>query len=80
VENVKFRLVGVPPDVAGQLIDIDFDQDIESANRNDYEQIDRNIDLEKDNIFLVFQNKNNKKFISAWVDEEGFATEELENL
>lgn len=59
MENVKFRLVGVPPDVAGQLIDID---------------------LEKDNIFLVFQNKNNKKFISAWVDEEGFATEELENL
>ncbi len=53
---------------------------IEIANKNDYELIDRNIDLGKDNIFLIFQNKNNKKFISAWVDEEGFATEELENL
>ncbi|MFX0075873.1 MAG: hypothetical protein ACFE96_10555 [Candidatus Hermodarchaeota archaeon] len=53
---------------------------IEIANKNDYELIDKNIDLGKDNIFLVFQNKNNKKFISAWVDEEGFATEELENL
>ncbi len=31
VENIKFRLVGVPPDVAGQLVDIDFNQDIESA-------------------------------------------------
>ena len=31
MKNVKFRLVGVPPDVAGQLVDIDFDQDIESA-------------------------------------------------
>ncbi|MHA2430226.1 MAG: hypothetical protein ACXACC_04230, partial [Promethearchaeota archaeon] len=31
VKNVKFRLVGVPPDVAGELVDIDFSQDIESA-------------------------------------------------
>ena len=53
---------------------------IEIAIENDYELIDRNVLLGKDNIFLVFQNKNNQKFISAWVCEEGFDTEELENL
>jgi len=53
---------------------------IEIANRNDYKLINRNVDLGKDNVFLVFHNKDNKKFISAWVDEEGFDTEELENL
>jgi hypothetical protein len=53
---------------------------IEIAKKNGYELIDRNVHLGKNNIFLVFQNKNNKKFISAWVDEEGFDTEELENL
>lgn len=33
MKNVKFRLVGVPPDVASELVDITFSQDIESAKR-----------------------------------------------
>jgi Mg2+ and Co2+ transporter CorA len=53
---------------------------IEIANKHDYVLSYRNTDLGKDNLLLVFQNKNNKKFISAWVDEEGFSNEELENL
>jgi len=33
VKNVKYRLVGVPPDIASELVDIAFSQDIESAKR-----------------------------------------------
>jgi len=42
--------------------------------------IDRNELLGEKNIFLIFRNNLNNKYISVWNSEEGFDIEELEHL
>lgn len=53
---------------------------IEIANNNDYELFDKSDLLGKNEIFLVFQNKMNQKYISAWINKDGFNTKELVHL
>lgn len=65
--------------------DIDFNSLIEKklieiANKNGYEFITRLDDSGPDHIFLIFQNKKNLKFISAYTNEEGFDDEELDHI
>jgi hypothetical protein len=53
---------------------------IELAEKNGYTLLDRNALLGDDNVFLVFGDLKRDKFISAWANEEGFDTEELDDL
>jgi len=53
---------------------------IEIANENGYEYIMRNDALGPDDTFLLFQNRKNLKFISAFANEEGFDDEELDRI
>ena len=53
---------------------------IEIANENGYEFITKLDAAGPDHIFLIFQNKSNLKFISAYANEEGFDDEELDHI
>lgn len=53
---------------------------IEIANKNGYKLISRLDDAGSNHIFLIFQNKSNLKFISAYANEEGFDDEELDHI
>lgn len=53
---------------------------IEIANENGYEYIMRNDALGPGDTFLLFQNRKNLKFISAFANEEGFDDAELDRI
>lgn len=53
---------------------------IEIAIKNNYKLLDRNDLLGNDDIFLVFENVENEKFITAWINEEGFDDKEVDDL
>ncbi len=52
----------------------------EIANDNNYELAYRNDELGPNHIFLIFQNKKNLKFISAFANEKGFSDEEYDHI
>ena len=53
---------------------------IEIANKNGYEYVMKFDDLGPNKILLIFQNKKNLKFISAFINEKGFSDEELDHI
>jgi uncharacterized HAD superfamily protein len=53
---------------------------INLTDENGYEFIMRFDDAGPDHIFLIFRNKKNLKFISAYANEEGFDDEELDHI
>ena len=53
---------------------------IEIAENNDYNLLYENDSLGKKRIYLFFQNQKNLKFLAAKTNEEGFFSEEQEDL
>ena len=53
---------------------------IKIAKENDCELIHRSNLLGKGDIYLIFQNKKNQKFISAWANEKGFYSDDYDEL
>jgi len=50
------------------------------AKENDYEFVVKLDTAGPSHIFLIFQNKENSKFISAYANEKGFDDEELDHI
>ncbi len=53
---------------------------IDIANENGYEYVMKFEDLGTNKILLIFRNKTNLKFISAFTNEKGFSDEELDHI
>lgn len=53
---------------------------IEIAKKNGYEYVMKFDDLGPDKFLLIFRNKRNLKFISAFTNEKGFSDEELDHI
>ncbi len=53
---------------------------MEIADENGYRFVMKFDDAGLEHLFLIFQNQENLKFISAYANEEGFDEEELDHI